>query len=101
MPRYKVHYTADVWEYVVIEADSAKKAQELFETQGEGYEEAVEDVPEQMGMENVKVDVVEEIKQNQRMVPHQPLSHLKNYKGGTTLGYVSHRMCMPSSHDPA
>jgi hypothetical protein len=62
MPRYKVHYTADVWEYVVIEADSAKKAQELFETQGEGYEEAVEDVPEQMGMENVKVDVVEEIK---------------------------------------
>jgi len=62
MPRYKVHYTADVWEYVVIEADSAKKAQELFETQGEDYEEAVEDVPEQMGMENVKVDVVEEIK---------------------------------------
>ena len=62
MPRYKVHYTADVWEYVVIEADSAKKAQELFETQGEDYEEAVEDVPEQMGMENVKVDMVEEIK---------------------------------------
>ena len=43
MPRYKVHYTADVWEYVIIEADSAKKAQELFETQGEGYDEAVED----------------------------------------------------------
>ena len=64
MPRYKVHYTADVWEYVVIEADSAKKAQELFETQGEGYDEAVEDVPEQMGMENVKVDQIEEIKQN-------------------------------------
>jgi hypothetical protein len=62
MPRYKVHYTADVWEYVVIEADSAKKAQELFETQGEGYDEAVEDVPEQMGMENVKVDQIEEIK---------------------------------------
>tara|TARA_Y100000015_G_scaffold15306_1_gene14704 strand:+ start:380 stop:565 length:186 start_codon:yes stop_codon:yes gene_type:complete len=61
MPRYKVHYTADVWEYTIIEADSAKKAQELFETQGEGYEEAVEDT-EQMGMENVKVDVVEEIK---------------------------------------
>ena len=63
MPRYKVHYTADVWEYTIIEADSAKKAQELFETQGEGYEEAVEDT-EQMGMENVKVDLVEEIKQN-------------------------------------
>jgi hypothetical protein len=62
MPRYKVHYTADVWEYVIIEADSAKKAQELFETQGEGYDEAVEDVPEQMGMENVEVDQVEEIK---------------------------------------
>lgn len=62
MPRYKVHYTADVWEYIIIEADSPKKAQELFETQGEGYEDAVEDVPEQMGMENVKVDMVEEIK---------------------------------------
>ena len=60
MPRYKVHYTADVWEYVIIEADSPKKAQELFETQGEGYADAVEDVPEQMGMENVKVDMVEE-----------------------------------------
>jgi hypothetical protein len=59
--RYKVHYTADVWEYVIIEADSKEKAQELFETQGEGYEDAVEDVPEQMGMENVKVDLVEEI----------------------------------------
>ena len=64
MSRYKVHYTADVWQYVVIEADSAKKAQELFETQGEGYDEALEDGPEEMGMENVKVDQVEEIKQN-------------------------------------
>jgi len=59
--RYKVHYTADVWEYKIIEADSAKEAQELFETQGEGYEDALEDT-EQMGMENVKVDMVEEIK---------------------------------------
>ena len=27
---------------------------------------------------------------NQRMVPHQTLSHLKNYKVGTTLGCMSH-----------
>ena len=67
MSRYKVHYTADVWQYVVIEADSAKKAQELFETQGEGYDEALEDGPEEMGMENIKVDMVEEIKQNLRI----------------------------------
>ena len=62
MPRFKVHYTADVWEYVVIEADTKEKAKELFETQGEAYEEALEEGAEQMGMENVKVDLVEEIK---------------------------------------
>ena len=28
---------------------------------------------------------------NQRMVPHQTLSHLKNYKVGTTPGCTSHR----------
>ena len=28
---------------------------------------------------------------NQRMVPHQTLSHLKNYKVGTTPGCASHR----------
>ena len=60
--RYKVHYTADVWETVVVEADSKKHAQELFETHDDKYFEAVEDVPEQMGMENIKVDLIEEVK---------------------------------------
>ena len=59
--RYKVHYTADVWETVIVEADSKKHAQELFETHDDKYFEAVEDVPEQMGMENIKVDLIEEV----------------------------------------
>jgi|TARA_Y100000310_G_C20299489_1_gene631075 shikimate kinase len=61
MPRYRVNYTADVWESVVVEADSKEQAKTLFETHGEEYFEAREDEPEQMGMENVKVDLVEEI----------------------------------------
>ena len=60
--RYKVHYTADVWENVIVEADSKKHCQELFETHDAKYFEAVEDVPEQMGMENIKVDLIEEVK---------------------------------------
>jgi hypothetical protein len=60
MPRYKVHYSADVWEYVIVEADTPKQAQELFETHDDKYFEAREDEPEQMGMENIKVDMVEE-----------------------------------------
>jgi len=59
--RYKVHYTADVWEYVIVEANSAKEAQELFEVHDEKYFEAREDEPEPQGMENVKVDMVEEV----------------------------------------
>ena len=60
MPRYKVHYSASVWEYVIVEADTPKQAQELFETHDDKYFEAREDEPEQMGMENIKVDMVEE-----------------------------------------
>ena len=59
---YKVNYTADIWEVVEIEANSKKHAQELFETHDDKYFEAVEDVPEQMGMENIKVDLIEEVK---------------------------------------
>ena len=62
MPRYKVHYSADVWEYVIVEADTPKQAQELFETHDDKYFEAREDEPDQMGMENIKVDIVEELK---------------------------------------
>ena len=59
--RYKVHYTANVWEYVIVEADSKEKALELFENHDDEYFDAREDEPEQMGMENIKVDMVEEI----------------------------------------
>ena len=62
MPRYKVHYTADIWESVIVEAESKEKAKELFEIHDDNYCEAREDEPEQHGMENIKVDVVEEIK---------------------------------------
>ena len=58
--RYKVHYTSDVWETVIVEADSKEEAQKLFETHDDKYFEAREDEPDQMGMENIKVDMVEE-----------------------------------------
>ena len=60
--RYKVHYTADVWETVIVEANSKEEAQKLFETHDDKYFDAQEDVPEQQGMENIKVDKVEEVK---------------------------------------
>ena len=58
--RYKVHYTADVWETVIVEANSKEEAQKLFETHDDKYFESREDEPEQQGMENVKTDKVEE-----------------------------------------
>jgi len=62
MPRFKIHYTADIWETVIVETENKKKAQELFETHDDEYFEAREDEPDQMGMENIKVDKVEELK---------------------------------------
>ncbi len=53
---YKVNYTADIWEVVEIEANSKKEAEDKFHA-GE-YEEA----GEEMGRENVKVDLIEEVK---------------------------------------
>ena len=58
--RYKVYYTADVWETVIVEANSKEEAKTLFETHDDKYFEAREDEPDQMGMENIKVDMVEE-----------------------------------------
>ena len=58
--RYKVHYTADVCETVIVEANSKEEAKTLFETHDDKYFEAREDEPDQMGMENIKVDMVEE-----------------------------------------
>ena len=61
MPRFKIHYTADIWETVIVEAENKKKAQELFETHDDEYFEAREDEPEQHGMENIEVDLIEEV----------------------------------------
>ena len=62
MPRFKIHYTADIWETVIVEANTKKEAQELFETHDDKYFEVREDELDQMGMENIKVDMVEELK---------------------------------------
>ena len=62
MPRYKIHYTADIWETVIVEAENKKKAQLLFETHDDDYFDKREDEPELHGMENIKVDIVEELK---------------------------------------
>jgi len=62
MPRFKVHYTADVWEHVIVEASSKEEAKKLFEEHDDKYFEALEGDAEQNGMENIKVDLVEEIK---------------------------------------
>ena len=62
MPRFKIHYTADIWETVIVEANTKEEAKTLFETHDDNYFEAREDEPEQHGMENIKVDVVEELK---------------------------------------
>ena len=53
---YKVHYTADVWEYRTIEASSPQEAKEKFE-KGEWGDDSER---EEMDMENIKVDMVEE-----------------------------------------
>ena len=52
---YKVHYTADVWEYRTIEASSPKEAKEKFEKGEWGDDSEVVE----MGMENIKTDTVE------------------------------------------
>ena len=59
--RYKVNYTADIWESVIVEADSEEHAKTLFETHDDKYFEAREDEPEQHGMENIEVDLIEEV----------------------------------------
>ena len=75
MPRYKVHYVADIWESVIVEADSKKHAQELFETHDDNYFEAREDEPEQHGMENIKVDMVEELNKTATLCTMALISH--------------------------
>tara|TARA_R100000278_G_scaffold122607_2_gene109216 strand:- start:1770 stop:1961 length:192 start_codon:yes stop_codon:yes gene_type:complete len=60
--RYRVHYTADIWESVIVEANSEEEAKRLFEVHDDEYFDAREDEPEQHGMENIKVDEVNEVK---------------------------------------
>tara|TARA_Y100000022_G_C13063733_1_gene290110 strand:+ start:186 stop:365 length:180 start_codon:yes stop_codon:yes gene_type:complete len=59
MKTYKLHYTADVWMSVEIEASSKAEAERLF-GEGEHYEQGYHPVEE--GMENVKIDMIEEVK---------------------------------------
>ncbi len=59
MKTFKLHYTADVWMSVEIEANSKADAERLFNS-GEHYEQGNHPVEE--GMENVKIDMIDEIK---------------------------------------
>ena len=58
MKTYKLHYTADVWMSVEIEASSKAEAERLF-SEGEHYNQGYDPVEE--GMENLKIDVIEEV----------------------------------------
>jgi|TARA_R100000781_G_scaffold17822_1_gene14053 hypothetical protein len=57
MKTYKIHFTSDVYETVEVEAKNTNDAKEKFHKGEIDLSEA-----EEMGKENLKVDVVEEIK---------------------------------------
>ncbi len=58
MKKYEISYTSDIWETVIIEANSKEEAEELF-NQGEHYEQGHD--PEEQGKENLKIDLIEEV----------------------------------------
>ena len=58
MKKYEISYTSDVWETVIIEANSKEEAEKLF-SQGEHYEQGYD--PEEQGKENLKIESVEEV----------------------------------------
>ena len=58
MKKYEISYTSDIWETVIIEANSKKEAEDLF-NQGEHYEQGHD--PEEQGKENLKIESVEEV----------------------------------------
>ena len=58
MKKYEISYTSDIWETVIIEANSKKEAEDLF-NQGEHYEQGHD--PEERGQENLKIESVEEV----------------------------------------
>ena len=51
--KYEISYTSDIWETVIIEADSKEEAEKLF-GEGEHYEQGHE--PVEQGKENLKID---------------------------------------------
>ena len=57
--KYKIDYTADVWMSVEIEANSKEEAEKLF-GESKHYDQGYH--PEEMGMENLKIDKIKEIK---------------------------------------
>jgi uncharacterized protein YjdB len=58
MKKYEISYTSDIWETVIIEANSKKEAEDLF-NQGEHYEQGHD--PIEQGKENLKIESVEEV----------------------------------------
>lgn len=57
--KYKIDYTADVWMSVEIEANSKEEAEKLF-GESKHYDQGYH--PEEMGMENLTIDEIKEIK---------------------------------------
>ena len=58
MKKYEISYTSDVWETVIIEANSKEEAEKLF-AQNEHYEQGHD--PVEQGKENLKIESVEEV----------------------------------------
>ena len=56
--KYEISYTSDIWETVIIEADSKEDAEKLF-GEGEHYEQGHD--PVEQGKENLKIESVEEV----------------------------------------
>lgn len=57
MPKYKIHFTSNVWETIEVDAKNIKEAEEKFDKGQIDLSDA-----EEMGKENLQVDMVEEIK---------------------------------------
>jgi hypothetical protein len=57
MKKYKIHFLSDVYETVEVEAESSMEAEEKFHKGEIDLSEA-----EEQGKENLKVDMVEEVK---------------------------------------
>ena len=57
MTKYKIHFISNVWETVEVEAKSIKDAEDKFDKGEIDLSDA-----EEMGKENLQVDMIEEIK---------------------------------------